>query len=198
MDIKSRGVQTREAILKVSAQSFTIHGYRDTSLSDILSAVAISKGAFYHHFKSKEEMALAVLDEVRDDFASIFEEATANLASSDEHLRAVLRKLADLHNGGQWTKGVLLARLVQETSAEEGLLADRVREVVAWLLGVLDSLVKAAQDGGKVRNDLPSDAAASLILSTWFGAAGLNGLQHEAFSLEVVFGAIMALLNIDG
>ena len=197
MSEKNRGIKTRESILRVAAQLFTVHGYHDTSLSDILGAVAISKGAFYHHFKSKEEMALAVLDEVRDDCAAVFQETTAGAASSGDHLAVMLRKLADLHSGGEWTPGMLLARLVQETSDEEGMLADHVREAVEWLLEFWEGLVQAAQDGGRAREDLSCEAVAGLILSAWFGAVGLNGLQNEAVALDTVLGQVTALLEVN-
>ncbi len=46
----------RNEILDAAQQLFTLKGYDQTSVQDILDAVGISKGAFYHYFISKEEL----------------------------------------------------------------------------------------------------------------------------------------------
>ncbi len=47
---------TRERILKTSFNLFLSHGYDGTSLSRIVGASNVSKGAFYHHFASKADI----------------------------------------------------------------------------------------------------------------------------------------------
>ncbi|MDR6722222.1 AcrR family transcriptional regulator [Paenibacillus amylolyticus] len=54
--------QTLEHILTVSAQLFTEKGYEKTSIQDIIDHLGMSKGAVYHHFKSKEEILDAVME----------------------------------------------------------------------------------------------------------------------------------------
>jgi TetR/AcrR family transcriptional regulator, transcriptional repressor for nem operon len=54
--------QTLEQILFVSTKLFKEKGYEKTSIQDIIDALGMSKGAIYHHFKSKEEILNAVMD----------------------------------------------------------------------------------------------------------------------------------------
>ncbi|MEG7530348.1 MAG: TetR/AcrR family transcriptional regulator, partial [Hungatella sp.] len=50
-------------ILDVSEQLFLEKGYEHTTIQDIINALGdLSKGAIYHHFKSKEEIMIAVVD----------------------------------------------------------------------------------------------------------------------------------------
>ncbi|MEG0742950.1 MAG: TetR/AcrR family transcriptional regulator, partial [Clostridia bacterium] len=50
-------------ILDVSEQLFLEKGYEHTTIQDIINALGdLSKGAIYHHFKSKEEIIIAVVD----------------------------------------------------------------------------------------------------------------------------------------
>jgi TetR/AcrR family transcriptional repressor of nem operon len=56
--------QTRLSIMKNSAQLIYIKGYQSTSIDDILSSMQVTKGAFFYHFKNKEEMALSFLKEL--------------------------------------------------------------------------------------------------------------------------------------
>ena len=49
--------QTVEKILNAAAALFAEKGYAHTTLQDIIDATGLSKGAVYHHFQSKEEIA---------------------------------------------------------------------------------------------------------------------------------------------
>src|SRR5581483_11008832 len=53
----------REAILDAAAAVFTERGYRGATVDAILERAGLSKGAFYWHFESKDELMLAVLAE---------------------------------------------------------------------------------------------------------------------------------------
>lgn len=55
--------ETRQLILEVSARLFLTKGYEKTSLQDIINELGgLTKGAIYHHFKSKEDILISVLD----------------------------------------------------------------------------------------------------------------------------------------
>ena len=54
-------VSTRDRILAASFQLFLQHGFDGTGLSQILSATDLSKGAFYHHFATKEALYREVI-----------------------------------------------------------------------------------------------------------------------------------------
>lgn len=54
---------TRDDIVKAADGLFYRHGYEHTSFADIADAVGISRGNFYHHFKTKDEILGAVIAE---------------------------------------------------------------------------------------------------------------------------------------
>ncbi len=58
--MKTHG-DTRESIVKVADRLFYEHGFAPTSFADIAAAVGISRGNFYYHFKSKDEILDAVI-----------------------------------------------------------------------------------------------------------------------------------------
>ena len=57
------GRSTREAILASATRLMGVHGYRNTSLDDVLRESGVGKGNFYHYFRSKEELGYAILDQ---------------------------------------------------------------------------------------------------------------------------------------
>ena len=62
-----RRTATRLAILEAARSLFANQGYEATSVSDILDAAALSRGAMYHHFKSKEDVFAAVFVQTSSD-----------------------------------------------------------------------------------------------------------------------------------
>lgn len=55
-------MDTKELITKAAFQHFLTKGYRNTSMDDLVNSTKLSKGAFYHHFISKEEIYQTVVE----------------------------------------------------------------------------------------------------------------------------------------
>ena len=53
---------TKKHIIEVAAPIFNKYGYIGTSLSDILNHTTLTKGAIYHHFENKDDLALSALE----------------------------------------------------------------------------------------------------------------------------------------
>ena len=60
--MQQRSEETRSRIIASAIKLFSTHGYNTASVGDVCADAGISKGAFYHHFKSKQELFLALLD----------------------------------------------------------------------------------------------------------------------------------------
>ena len=60
--------ETHQLILDVSTKLFFEKGYDQTSLQDIIDGLGgLTKGAIYHHFRSKEEILIAVVERMADE-----------------------------------------------------------------------------------------------------------------------------------
>ncbi|TDB84007.1 TetR/AcrR family transcriptional regulator [Actinomadura sp. KC216] len=59
--------QTRAALLRESRRLFATRGYGEVSLSEIVGAAGVTKGALYHLFQSKAELFRAVLEQVQEE-----------------------------------------------------------------------------------------------------------------------------------
>jgi AcrR family transcriptional regulator len=60
--MQHRSEETRTKIMESAIKLFSNSGFNKASVDDICEEAGISKGAFYHHFKSKQELFLALLD----------------------------------------------------------------------------------------------------------------------------------------
>lgn len=60
--------ETRQLILDVSTKLFFEKGYDETSLQDIIDGLGgMTKGAIYHHFRSKEDILIAVVERMSEE-----------------------------------------------------------------------------------------------------------------------------------
>jgi AcrR family transcriptional regulator len=98
-----RGIETRNTILEASLELISQNGYDATSVAQICQGAQISKGAFYHHFSSKQELFLALMDTWLASVVDLFQTAGENAASIPEALdrmAAISGGLFDALEGG--------------------------------------------------------------------------------------------------
>jgi AcrR family transcriptional regulator len=62
MIMQQRSEETRTKIMESAIKLFSTNGYNKASVDNICAEAGISKGAFYHHFESKQALFLALLD----------------------------------------------------------------------------------------------------------------------------------------
>ena len=60
----TKAATTRQSILQTAFGLIYQNGYQATSIDTIIAGMNVTKGAFFYHFKNKDEMGLAMIDEV--------------------------------------------------------------------------------------------------------------------------------------
>lgn len=80
----------REEILQAAAVIFSQKGYHAASMQDIADAVRLQKASLYHHFSSKQEMLLALLDRGLDVLTARLEEVLVEPLPPAEKLRRAM------------------------------------------------------------------------------------------------------------
>ncbi len=78
--MQQRSEETRKKILDAAIKLFSTRGFTDASVDDICEEAGISKGAFYHHFETKQALFLALLDGWLQTIDSAIEESKETTA----------------------------------------------------------------------------------------------------------------------
>jgi len=167
----SRAEQTRAAIIEQSAAAFAEHGFHGTSLNRIIRESGLSKGAFYFHFGSKEDLALAVFRAKQAELVSRIREDAAGAPDALAQLAALLRARARLLRDEPAFRGFL--RLASDLGVVYGPGSEYARSY-GVATTVFADLVERGQKEGILRADLKPWEAGEGIFAILLGADELS------------------------
>jgi TetR/AcrR family transcriptional repressor of nem operon len=90
-----RAFETREKILQAAASLFALKGYHDAKLQEVLETAQVSKGAFFHQFRDREDLGFAVLDWHMDRRRQLLDALEQELSGDEpvDPLERVFRRL---------------------------------------------------------------------------------------------------------
>lgn len=103
MSNAARGVETRQIILDASMDLFAQNGYDATSVAEICQMAQVSKGAFYHHFPSKQALFLALMTAWLEGVGGAFHQAGESASSvpqAFEDMAAMTGQIYEALEGG--------------------------------------------------------------------------------------------------
>jgi AcrR family transcriptional regulator len=141
-DAADRSVASRDKVYEIAAEVFHSKGYDKTSMSDIASAVGLTKAGLYHHVSSKEQLLSTVLDYGMDmteayvvkPLESVTDPILRLKTMIELHLRLILegRKLAvtGLLHECQGLSAAAQKRINRRKKKYVHLVSDIIREVL--------------------------------------------------------------------
>lgn len=179
---QKRSLETRQLILDTAYRVFADSGYGQTSVDAIIAEAGISKGAFYHHFDSKENLFNTLIDvRIRD-----CGEQMAGAVGSPGNLRDAVASLAEvgvqsLRDDPAWLR-VYMEFWLQASRdlAARRIVAGSMRECRELIAGML----RAGQAAGLVRHDLDTDSAAAILNGVFDGVALQSEIDPDAVVLD--------------
>ncbi|HEV2656342.1 MAG TPA: helix-turn-helix domain-containing protein, partial [Ktedonobacteraceae bacterium] len=89
--------ERRKAILDVARQLVITRGYEQMTIQDMLDALKISKGAFYHYFDSKQMLLEALIEDMQDEALQILVPIL-----HDPHLKALAKLQRFFDSASRW------------------------------------------------------------------------------------------------
>ncbi len=156
-----RKAQTRQRLLDGALHAFSRTGFHDTSVDAIVQESGASKGAFYFHFPSKEDLFLALMNSLADRLAREVDAAVATRQTPMEQLDAALATVVDLFTRHRTIGKVFLVDVPTQNRA----FARQVRAIHDRFVTLIQGHIDAAIDAGAVA---PLDSA--IVARMWMGA----------------------------
>lgn len=176
--------ETRRAqILDAAITCFADKGYYGTSIDDIAALTLLSKGAIYHHFQSKRDIFLALLEEwsagLLDRWRRIGERA-APLEALGQDAEEALNLVQDI---------VPLSRAGLEFcshAARDDELRERVAQVYAAARRHLTELIEQARRQG-LTGDVKAELTATVLIAMFEGLFLLKAIDPAAVDVAAAW-----------
>lgn len=170
----------RRQLVEVAATLFVEHGFAHTSVADIVRRAGVAQGTFYYHFRSKDEVAEAVVDHLIGPLlASLSSAADDHDASPSARLIALVDTL--LATIRQHTSEITWL-VIPGNELLHTLLADTVR---GHLTPLLASLIEQGRELGELTAQHPR-ATAELLLATVAHVTAAHADMHDPDHLEAL------------
>ena len=159
-------------------------GFQSTGLDTILAATGVTKGALYYHFRSKEALGYAIVEEViaastRQKWLRPLRDGVNPIDTLICIVEATSIRPFDVRDGCP------LNNLAQEMSSLDERFRKRLAKVFHdWQEGITTAL-RRGQSEGTVRRDLDARATASFLIAMYEGYVMLAKNAHDVNVLKV-------------
>jgi len=192
----SKAANTRLTILQKAFELIYSKGYQTTSIDDIIATTQVTKGAFYYHFKTKDEMGVAIIEEIlkptmQESFIQPIENSENPLDDFYNMISYLLLEDPFL----QVKYGCPVGNLTQEMTPWNNQFSNALLELVnQWKITIEKSVVNA-QKSGLIRKDLNGEQVAYFIMSGYWGIRNFGKLQDNNFCYLVYLKEFRNYLN---
>lgn len=171
---------TRLNILQKAFELIYGKGYLTTSIDEILATTHVTKGAFYYHFKNKDEMGIAIINELlKPTFEATF---LKPLSSSGDPVQIIYDMMQEILMDNEFLKveyGCPAANFTQEMAPWNTDFTKALNDLsAAWK----DAIIACIENGKKdknIRPDIKADQVAIFIMSGYWGIRNIGKLSNS-------------------
>ena len=186
---------TRQYILEKAQESIYHQGYQATSIDKIIDTTNVTKGAFYYHFKNKEEMGLAVIKEViyprfKQHLINPIQQAGSD---TDDIYQSISDFMLNLPED-QIVNGCPTNNMIQEMAALNPRFRVALQHIIDQWAQAIISVLQAAAGRGEIKNQ-DFTQVASFIISSYEGTRGMGKLYASYGHYENYLRQLKMFLN---
>ena len=187
----------KDIIVHESLKLFSLNGFSSTSIQDILSAANTSKGGFYNHFSSKEDLFFQVLDEAR----KIWRER--NLCGLDEIKDPIDKIIKLLENykdrylldAENFPGGCIFIMFAVELGDSHPHLSKEVQKGFSGLKAMLKRLLDNGQSSAAIHSGKNTDTITEIIFTGMLGASVNYSVDRSYEALDKSINSLIDYLD---
>ncbi len=188
--------ETVNRILEAAFRLFMEKGYEHTSIQDIIDNLGgLSKGAIYHHFKSKEDILVAVTDRMTEESNQMLAEIRDRTdLSGKEKLRTIFKESISRPVQND------IFTVAPDLGNNPRLLYSIFRETVDEAAPhYILPIIKQGIADGSIQTDYPAELAELIILvaNIWTNPMIFDSTPEESFRKFMIFRQMMQGFGLD-
>lgn len=187
----------KEKIITESLKLFSLKGFLSTSISDILAATNSSKGGFYNHFRSKDDLYFAVLKKAKHVWRERNLDGLIEIENPISKIKRLLinykeQYLKDVMN---FPGGCIFVTLSVELDDQRPDLVSELKKGFDGLKGMINRLLDEGKESGLIREKLNTRAITEMVFAGMVGASVIYGVEKSAAALDQRIDYLLEILD---
>lgn len=176
-------MDTREKLINLMFAELYTYGYQGSKLNQIVEKSNLTKGAMYHHFKSKKELALTTIEEIFFNFIEIYWATPLKDNNTLDKLIELMQNLpeAKIKNNYifDFKLGCPLNNLIQEMAHIDDDFTNLLQKVFFEWREVVATVIQKAIDDKLISNNLNSKDIATFIIASLEGSITIGKISNS-------------------
>jgi TetR/AcrR family transcriptional repressor of nem operon len=187
----------KESIIHESQKLFSLNGYLNTGINDIIEAANTSKGGFYNHFQSKEELFSHVLAEAQVIWREKVLHGVREVDSPTEKVKLILRNYQNryLQDYENFPGGCIFITLSVELDDQRPHLMENINAGFSGFINLLQDLLEEAKSIGELSPRADAVQMANYIFTNMLGISVLYGVHKSKESLTRSIEALIECID---
>lgn len=186
---------TRTKLITTSIQLMAVKGFNNTGLAEILALAAVPKGSFYHYFKSKDELGLAIIEhygqQLRDGLSQCLQSTPGPALA---RLRRYFEAALGYFEGDFTLCNCLLGNLGQELSIQSQAMREAIFRHYRAIEGLIAECLAEAKREGELAAEADEQLLARMLFSSWEGCLVRAKLEQSPAPLRELLDMYFAVL----
>lgn len=191
MEQTIKSEQTRQRIIKKAFDLFYENGFQSTSIDRVMNSAKLTKGAFYHHFRNKKELALAVISQEIQ--KRIYDRMISPLYEEKDPIQNLIYIFTNRIRSftiQEKQSGCPANNLINEIGNTEKAYQLALRRIIEEWKAALVFVIEKGKRMGEIHPALNSSAIAIYLISSFEGIRGLRKLYDNDQILEEYLSAV--------
>lgn len=171
---------TRNLIAETAFQQFYKNGFKATSVNEIMKAAGLSKGAFYHNFKNKDELGVMV---VKGELNTMIYDAMISPLYAEGKAKPILKNTflnkIKAFTSDEKLMGCPVNNLINEIGGSPNLLNEALKGLIDTWLKALIMIIQRGHKDGSIKAETNPQQAAIYLVSSFEGIRGIRKLYPD-------------------
>jgi AcrR family transcriptional regulator len=187
---------TKQIILDQSFKLFYQNGFKATSVDTVMKATKLTKGAFYHHYKNKQELGLAVIalkvqKRVLDGMVSPLK----NSGNPIEILETTFSERLKSFSLHEKQHGCPMNNFINEIGDLETVYQTALKQIVdTWKAALIDIIERGKREN-TIKKEVSSVAVATFLISGFEGVRGIRKVYDNDTILDEYIAGLSTYLQ---
>jgi AcrR family transcriptional regulator len=195
---KEEAEKTRESLLDAALTVFSARGYAAAGLQEIAEEAGVTRGAIYHHFGSKAELYITLLNETSAAGGRATEQAIAEGGTFTDVFRRILVYTFALLEDDHRVRDAMELYMFKTGSDPDLAGINQTRKAEAALFTQqIAGFVQQAIDAGEFKTELNPEDVARAFMAYQNGMINLWLTDRDAFSIKA-HGESLAAVFMEG